>query len=240
MFNPVAAWAAKQAASYLMIPSPWSVVEFGNQRFAAGPEAIGSETTTKDFYAALGFVRYVALDINTERDSIVADLNAPFTVEDSVYRQEFQLVTNNGTGEHLFNQGQVFRHAHELCSIGGVMLHVLPTGPGWTNHGFYNYEPIIFRDLAAANDYQWLFFALCDRALGNVRRLPCGNAEWPFVEKRPVALERLVRSYGDQPIYMVAAFKRQEALPFAVPLQGKYLKDIDAPDLAERYRRAGG
>ena len=241
MFNPVAAWAVKACFPAIdgQERAPRSVLEFGNQRFAAGSQGIGNVTTTKGFYNALGFTEYVALDVNKERDGIVADLNEPLAAYDLLAGKQFDLVTNNGTGEHLFNQGQVFAHAHRFCKVGGVMLHILPTGGGWTNHGFYCYEPIIFRDIVAANDYSWVKFALTDRAVANVKELPVDPKGWPFKEKRPTELRTVLRSYGEgMPIYLVAAFRRTSALPFATPMQGKYLKDIDDPTLADRYRRA--
>ncbi len=244
MFNPVAAWAVKICEDFTdrdvePVGEPRSVLEFGNQRFAAGSQAIGSEKTTAEFYHALGFKEYLALDLNTQRGSIVVDLNAPVAAYDALGSKEFDLVTNNGTGEHLFMQGQVFAHAHRFCRPGGVMLHVLPTGGGWTNHGFYSYEPIIFRDLVAANGYQWVLFALTDRALANVRELPVDPKGWQFKEKNPLELRTAIRSYGEgAPIYLVAAFRRTSAEAFRTPMQGKYLKDIDSPTLADRYRRA--
>ena len=136
-------------------------------------------------------------------------------------------------------QGQVFAHAHRFCRVGGVMLHILPTGGGWTNHGFYSYEPILFRDLALANGYGWELFSLTDRALANIHDLPVNDGGWQFKEKNPLELRTALRSYGEgAPIYLVAAFTRNSEEPFKVPLQGKYLKDIDSPNLAERYRRA--
>jgi len=35
----------------------------------------------------------------------------------------FQLVTNNGTGEHVFNQDAIYRNVHQLTVPGGLMLH---------------------------------------------------------------------------------------------------------------------
>ena len=35
------------------------------------------------------------------------------------------------------------------------MLHALPF-QGYLNHGFFNYQPCLFRDIAAANDYRMI------------------------------------------------------------------------------------
>ena len=62
------------------------------------------------------------------------------------------LFTNNGTGEHIFNQLSVFQNMHNLCKVGGFMLHVLPFQKH-CDHGFYNFQPNLFAALAEQNDY---------------------------------------------------------------------------------------
>ena len=42
---------------------------------------------------------------------------------------------------------------HNFCSVGGVMLHILPF-IDWINHGFYSFHPIIFGDMASSNNYK--------------------------------------------------------------------------------------
>lgn len=42
---------------------------------------------------------------------------------------------------------------HQLARVGGIMLFVLPFY-NWMNHGFFNFNPLLFTDLAEANDYE--------------------------------------------------------------------------------------
>ena len=49
-----------------------------------------------------------------------------------------------------------------LLKKNGLMLNILPF-IDWVNHGFYNFNPIIFADLAASNSYQILKIALANR-----------------------------------------------------------------------------
>src|SRR5580765_1984935 len=160
------------------------VVEFGNQRYGAKGVVKGTEkaTTTAEFYKALGFTEYLALDVNTEMGAQIIDLNEPATAR---VQGQFDLVTNNGTGEHIFDQASVFRNAHDLCKLAGVMLHVLPFSP-WINHGFYCFNPILFRDLAAANGYRVMFVVIDHRDGGNDDRLD--SATWLYQEKNPQGL----------------------------------------------------
>jgi hypothetical protein len=107
---------------------------------------------TATFFRALGFAQYTAIDVNSKYGSLVMDLNVDLH-DHYGFNRKFELVTNNGTGEHIFNQWMVFKNMHQLALEGGVLLFVLPFY-NWLNHGFFNFNPILFTDLAAANDYE--------------------------------------------------------------------------------------
>ena len=109
---------------------------------------------TAAFFKALGFASYDAIDVNSRYGSLVMDLNSDLK-ERYGFDRTFDLVTNNGTGEHIFNQYAVFRNMHQLTQVGGILLFVLPFH-NWMNHGFFNFNPILFGDLAAANGYRIL------------------------------------------------------------------------------------
>jgi len=107
---------------------------------------------TASYYRGLGFKRYESIDVNARYGSMIMDLNVDLR-EAYGFSQTFDLCTNNGTGEHVFNQATVFRNMHQLTRPGGVMLFVLPFY-NWMNHGFFNFNPLLFTDLAAANRYE--------------------------------------------------------------------------------------
>lgn len=220
------------------------VVEFGNQRYGAMNVIPGSGhvKTVEEFYRWLGFSEYWALDVNTAMGAIVADLNV---IDDSLYARvgQFDLVTNNGTGEHVFDQAAVLANAHNLCKTGGVMLHVLPFSP-WINHGFFNYNPILFRDLAAVNGYEILFIVIGHRNDGVVE-VPRKEWEWLFAEKSPgrllhhmEAMRKRPGAIDDNLLIGVAMCKRSDA-PFRKPLQGKYQKDVESVSLRGKYQTRG-
>ena len=117
---------------------------------------------TEAFYRALGFRRYVAVDVNSRYGSLIMDLNTDVG-ETYGFHDTFDLVTNNGTGEHVFDQRAVFENMHDLTATGGVMLHVMPF-VNWLNHGFYNFHPVLFVDVAAANDYEVLKLSLANKS----------------------------------------------------------------------------
>ena len=106
-------------------------------------------------------------------------------------------MTNNGTGEHIFNQASVFEWMHALCKSGGVMLHLLPM-KGWLNHGFYNYNPVLFRDLAQANKYDILGMYLGERN-GRLERVLTDVFHSPEIHREPESeLEKQIASFGDR------------------------------------------
>ncbi len=104
------------------------------------------------FYKDLDF-DYHAIDLDTYNnlDYVTKlDLNLDCCPENK--RGQYDLVINNGTTEHLINQSNAFNVMHDLCKVGGVMLSTVPCFD--INHGFFNYSPIFFKQLAKSNGYE--------------------------------------------------------------------------------------
>jgi len=118
---------------------------------ALSSEADSIAERTREFYAALGMDQYSSIDINGQLNSLPFDLNSSIE-ERYAFTEHFDLVTNNGTTEHLFNQQAVFDNIHRLTAIGGLMLHAVPF-LNYINHCFFNYSPTFFYNLATANRY---------------------------------------------------------------------------------------
>jgi hypothetical protein len=78
-----------------------------------------------DYYRLLGFSDYAAIDVNDRFGSLVMDLNKDLVAEYD-FRETYSLVTNNGTGEPVFNQDAIYRNARQLTRVGGLMLHAMP------------------------------------------------------------------------------------------------------------------
>lgn len=172
-FNPIMGKLVGAMAEEMTTKS--SVVELGNQTFTVTDSVLkhiirGSDfdmmamrnilalshddrhDKVADFYRALGFEKYTAIDVNEKYGSLMMDLNENLRRKYG-FEEQFDLVTNNGTGEHIFNQYMVMRNMHQLAKPGGLMLHVMPF-INWVNHGFYNFHPILYLDLAQANEYK--------------------------------------------------------------------------------------
>lgn len=112
--------------------------------------AVSPET----FYKSMGFETYKCIDADGRNNSLVFDLNKDISKTYGFF-EKFDLVTNHGTTEHCFDQLSNFRNIHNLCKAQGIMLHGLPF-QGYINHGFYNYHPYFFKNLADANNYEIL------------------------------------------------------------------------------------
>jgi len=111
------------------------------------------ETAKRDaqlpFYRIFGASRYQALDLEDSRAQIRADLNRPLPKSVGT----FDVVTNFGTTEHVFDIAQTFRSIHQLLSVGGVQLHTI-AAYACIDHGFYNVHPTAYLDMAEANHYE--------------------------------------------------------------------------------------
>jgi hypothetical protein len=128
------------------LPLEFSVCELGDQGMCGEP----TKRLARDWYRELGCGRYVSIDGNG-RATLTADLNLPIAIE------PFDLVTDFGTGEHIFDQAQVWRTLHTLTKPGGHIAFDRPAA-GYATHCYYVTHECLYEDIAAANDYvvRWL------------------------------------------------------------------------------------
>lgn len=116
------------------------------------PTTMGRIEQAHELYRSLGFTEYHSIDASGEKNAFLFDLNNDL-METYSFNRSFDLVTNLGTAEHCFDQRTVFKNIHNLCKVGGTIIHALPA-QGNVNHAFYNYHPRFFTDLAVANNYE--------------------------------------------------------------------------------------
>lgn len=198
-FNPMMGATIVRIRKFL--PDSPKVIELGSQTLKLEVKGRSDITTVPDFYHELGFIKYDALDFN-DAGTILWDLNQVVDIDET-----YDLVTNNGTGEHIFNQAAVFESCHILCKKGGLIVHVLPW-INWLNHGFYNFQPNIFHDIAHANGYETLEVFSGDR--------------WGEIEDEYLPPGKLSPRNTDQQLLIVAIFRKQSDGIFVVPTQNVY------------------
>jgi hypothetical protein len=139
-----------------------SFLDFYSKRTpkAKAPGTVPDETVQKiakggflgELLELAGF-EYLALDIFTAPRTILFDLNAH--APGPKLLRHFDMVMNLGTTEHVFNQFRAFQTIHDLTKPGGVIYHDLPMA-GYFDHAFFRYDPLFFRTVLPANNYEVL------------------------------------------------------------------------------------
>ncbi len=157
---------------------------------------------------------YRAIDLHGTEAAWRHDLNLPLPVAET-----FDVVTNFGTSEHVFDQAQLFRSIHALVRPGGLMLHALPH-QGGPDHGFFNYHPTFFHDLAAANSYRVATLVLMSPGEEGSDRLDMLKDRDAYAAL--LASSGLTRESG----LFVALVKPFEERPFRAPMQGYYTGEL--------------
>ncbi len=186
--------------------------------------------TTKDYFISIGFNEYKSIDLNGAYDSYQFDLNKNI-LETYNFNQKYDLVINNGTGEHVFNQFSLFLNFHNLTKVNGIMLNILPF-IDWINHGFYNFNPIFFGDLAASNKYEIIKISLANRD-GAELKLDGDDFSILFEQIKPhrnnskfAKMIEIAKEKIGKNILLVVATRKLQNVNFKIPLQGKYLSDV--------------
>ncbi len=174
------------------------------------PKAPSSSYSPKILYRELGFTDYTCIDADGTNGSLVMDLNEDLRAKG--FDRQFDLVTNYGTSEHVFNQYNCFLNAHNLCKAGGIMIHGVPF-QGYLNHGLFNYQPNLFTDLARANGYELLGIYLNPDA--NCETLaPYTDELMKFVSFPTVAQSTML---------LLVALRKITDAPFKGPYDSKYI-----------------
>lgn len=201
-----------------MLPRGGSLLEIGEANwygdiapdFPCRDKANGF-TIAKDCYADLfAPSRVVAIDFGGSPDALRHDLNASLPID-----EQFDLVINHGTAEHVFNIGQVFKSMHDLTIAGGLMIHDSPFF-GWIDHGFYTLQPTLFYDLAAANGYEVCRVYVTEIRSGLVLRVGSRDAVAALAKAGEIPMNAglfvVLRKLFDQ--------------PFRLPFQGYYAQTL--------------
>ena len=172
----------------------------------------------KIFYKSIfNFNDYLAIDLHGTEHSIKFDLNNEYKG-----KKKYDVVTNIGTAEHIFNQFNVFKTIHNSTKPGGLIFHQLP-GQGYYDHGFYNYQPTFFFDLAQANDYSIIGFWMYDNNKTEIIKVHTKeNYQKLFSrENHPTYYDNVV-------VFKLSSEKEKE---FTLPIQHIYSEKVDKEDV---------
>ncbi len=111
--------------------------------------------SVEPFYRLLGVEKYNCIDLNQAHGALPIDLNKP--LDPSWANQQFDMVTDHGTNEHVFNAAEAFKTMHSLCNPGGFIQVIQILYPFDIYHGFYRFDPFLYRSLASANNYKIIY-----------------------------------------------------------------------------------
>lgn len=150
---------------------------------------------------------YRCIDVDPQFRSIPLDLNFDSCPREHIGK--YDLVTNHGTSEHLLNQYNFFKVAHELAKPGGFMLHAVPFTVH-VEHGFFNYQPNFFDALSRYNSYN-VFGVWVGPGWQSASLVP-----W-----EPELLDYLVLNSKTTHL-LVALMQKRYDKEFSVPFQGVY------------------
>lgn len=160
------------------------------------------------FFETLGAARVESMDNSDfEGAQFIHDLNQPLPVE---WREQFDVVFDGGTLEHVFNFPTALRNAMELLKPGG-RLFIHNCANNLCGHGFYQFSPELFyRALGPENGFE------VERMV--IHRVgPYGN--WYEVSD-PNAIRSRVELITFTPMHLLVQAKRTEVKSiFAQPPQ---------------------
>lgn len=186
-------------------------------------------------YRQLGFAQYHCIDANGQHNAYILDLNFPVPED---HKGQYDLITNYGTAEHVFNVYQFFKNVHDLSHESSIMIHTLPFQK-YVNHGFYNFQPCFYDDLAYANNYEiierYIDFHDINNNLSEATIVPYS---------KEILLEKQLLS-NSLDLALIIVMKRTSEKEFVMPYQGLYRYSCKLPSyvntlLEDLKRRVDG
>jgi len=126
--------------------------ELGNQRIDRKP--------AKNVYLEHGVDAHVAIDLNGKDGAMPLNLDDPVPF---LFRDQFDVITNYGTSEHVNNQYQVFKNAHDMCKLNGIIINVVPREGHWPGHCRYFYTEKFVESLRNACGYELVLGKILDQ-----------------------------------------------------------------------------
>jgi len=128
--------------------------ELGNQVLKPKkPELWCGHSTGKQYFSSFG-IQHTSLDTNGKHGALKINLCEPIGNQQDSLVQNFDIVTNFGTSEHVKNQFMCWKNIHDLCKDSAIMVHVVPNTNRKGRHGLCAYSIDFFLKFAEAAEYQ--------------------------------------------------------------------------------------
>ena len=145
-----------------------------------------------------------SIDLHGTNLALKLDLNFPHDLG-----EQFDCIFNLGTAEHVFNVYQCFKSMHQWLKVGGRIYHCLPMH-GEIDHGFYNFHPTFYWDLAYANKYK-----IISIAKGTSNSLHFASDRGSL--SKNISSQDTKKCYG-----LIVVFEKTTENAFTIPQQGRY------------------
>ena len=153
------------------------------------------------------------------------DLNEPVPVS---WHEQFDLVFDGGTLEHVFNFPTALKNCMQMVKPGGRFVTVtLPNN--WCGHGFYQFSPeLFFRALGPENG-----FSVVEMYFADVE----GRHVYRVVD--PAAVRERVQLWTADPVFLLVHARRDAVCDIfsRVPQQSDYVSGWAAERFAPRPKR---
>jgi hypothetical protein len=118
------------------------IAELGSQ-FVVGEEwGSYGPPYFKDVFKHLDITSF---DYNGENGAIKVDLSIPIGEE---YKNQYDIVTNFGTTEHVSNQHTCWKNIFDMLKPDGLVISEIPRKNNWPNHCKYYYDEVSFNSLS--------------------------------------------------------------------------------------------
>ena len=163
-------------------------------------------TYAEDLFTALGASAVDSVDASTyEHATLVHDFNTPIP---TAWHQQYDIVFDGGTLEHVFNFPTAVRNAMEALKAGGRFIGVSPLN-SWSGHGFYQFSPELF----------WRTFSP-DNGFSVVEMYVAGGDGLCYSVIDPAVVRERVELCTQEPVLLMVHARRDRLVPlFAAPPQ---------------------
>ena len=178
---------------------------------------------SKYFYKALGIKNYECIDINGENGAIVYDLNKPF--EDKSKFNKYDIVTDFGSCEHVYNIGECYKTVHNLAKKDGYIIIAQATLKG---NGYFKFDQSFFEGIAASNGYNIIYNSYLITTGNKTKSGSYQEFHIPRNEELLNVLDysKLSQSDKGSSINIYCVFQKTNEEEFKMPYQGDLMQDI--------------
>lgn len=168
--------------------------------------------SSKKFYEDMGFSDYSSIDINNELGSIQIDLN--HELKDEKLFNKFDVVTDFGSCEHVFNISECYKSVHKILKVNGLIIIIQAVRGG---NGYFLFDKAFLEGIAAANNYDILHSSYIVMTGTKTTSMSAKQFHIPLSKD----LVNTLKSFKELSICMV--FRKKKDEDFKIPYQGDLL-----------------